>query len=564
MPRISARLPAVAALALLAACTVTPGVISGPRGPAALPPDTVWLDQNWSDEDRDLWWFTGQGSHMIPYDWFLALPGADGKPFRADPTLAGYGFLTTPATVRNPDALPVGFVKDQRPATDIRGQWLGMTCAACHTAQLRIKGVEVRVDGGPGLVDFDGFMNGMVAAMDRAAASPDAFSRFAAEVLGSNATPEKLADLRTAFGEHTQFLKTRIAANAIPRPAGHGRVDAFGQIFNQAVVHALGVPGNAHPADAPVSYPFIWDAPQHDRLQWNGSALNVGAGPLARNSGEVVGVFGTVNVNQPGFGMRGYASSLDTQQLDGLERLLTTLWSPEWPSKYAGPLDATLVARGKTLFAANCAGCHQNIDAKGSVTFDRADPNRRITAQMIDLGKVGTDPHMAKNVLACTADTGPLNGRPVAVLPFGPKLKPKDLCVNVTGNVVVGAILGNNPPASLFQVLEFLKGSQALKAKLMNPQYKARPLNGIWATAPYLHNGSVPTLADLLQPPAQRPKTFHVGDREFDAGKVGYVTDRGPFVYDTAEPGNSNAGHLYGTKLATADKRALLEYLKSL
>jgi len=62
---------------------------------------------------------------------------------------------------------------------------------------------------------------------------------------------------------------------------------------------------------------------------------HVGAGPLARNSGEVVGVFGTVNVNQPGFGMRGYASSLDTQQLDGLERLLTTLWSLILPA-FAG------------------------------------------------------------------------------------------------------------------------------------------------------------------------------------------------------------------------------------
>ena len=188
---------------------------------------------------------------------------------------------------------------------------------------------------------------------------------------------------------------------------------------------------------------------------------------------------------------------------------------------------------------------------------------------MIDLGKVGTDPHMAKNVLACTADTGPLNGRPVAVLPFGPKLKPKDLCVNVTGNVVVGAILGNNPPVSLFQVLEFLKGSQALKAKLMNPQYKARPLNGIWATAPYLHNGSVPTLRDLLEPAAKRPKVFWRGYDVYDPVKVGFVSD-GPEAQrvgtrlDTGSKAGGNQGHEFGTGLTAVEKEALLEYLKTL
>ncbi|KIG13522.1 hypothetical protein DB30_07970 [Enhygromyxa salina] len=95
--------------------------------------------------------------------------------------------------------------------------------------------------------------------------------------------------------------------------------------------------------------------------------------------------------------------------------------------------------------------------------------------------------------------------------------------------------------------------------------YKARPLNGIWATAPYLHNGSVPTLYDLLLPPASRPTKFVLGRREFDPNKVGFVSEGDePFVVDTSVTGNGNGGHEYGVTLSDADRWALVEYLKTL
>jgi hypothetical protein len=96
--------------------------------------------------------------------------------------------------------------------------------------------------------------------------------------------------------------------------------------------------------------------------------------------------------------------------------------------------------------------------------------------------------------------------------------------------------------------------------------YKARPLSGIWASAPYLHNGSVPTLAQLLEPAPQRAAKFWVGGREFDPVAVGNESGEGPgrSLLDTALPGNSNTGHEFGTTLPEAEKRALLEYLKSL
>jgi cytochrome c5 len=102
--------------------------------------------------------------------------------------------------------------------------------------------------------------------------------------------------------------------------------------------------------------------------------------------------------------------------------------------------------------------------------------------------------------------------------------------------------------------------------------YANSPLDGVWLRAPYLHNGSVPTLRDLLDPSVQRPKTFYRGYDVYDQKKAGFVSDvaeekgRKYFHYNTEEPGNSNKGHegkRYGTELSSAEKDALVEYLKT-
>ena len=104
--------------------------------------------------------------------------------------------------------------------------------------------------------------------------------------------------------------------------------------------------------------------------------------------------------------------------------------------------------------------------------------------------------------------------------------------------------------------------------------YSNVPLNGIWLRAPYLHNGSVPTLRDLLKPPAERPARFCRGSNVYDWANVGF--DAPParqdgaepcaplFLYDTKLPGNGNAGHLYGSDLEPHQKEVLVEYLKTL
>ncbi len=110
--------------------------------------------------------------------------------------------------------------------------------------------------------------------------------------------------------------------------------------------------------------------------------------------------------------------------------------------------------------------------------------------------------------------------------------------------------------------------------------YKVRPLNGVWATPPYLHNGSVPTVEALLGPPEDRPKKFYLGSREYDPVNLGYKSDKitNGFEFDTSIRGNWNTGHEFrkeyskdkeikgviGPALSPADRKALIEYLKTL
>jgi len=151
------------------------------------------------------------------------------------------------------------------------------------------------------------------------------------------------------------------------------------------------------------------------------------------------------------------------------------------------------------------------------------------------------------------------------------------------GSDLLGNLLSNEIQSSLKSGDYTPDTSVAPYASL--EAYKGRSLNGIWATAPYLHNGSVPTLYDLLLPARRdgdpegeyRPIKFVVGSRELDPAKVGFVSaGYEGFEFDTTLPGNSNAGHEYGTihdiglkernlePMTNEDRLDLVEYMKSL
>ena len=99
--------------------------------------------------------------------------------------------------------------------------------------------------------------------------------------------------------------------------------------------------------------------------------------------------------------------------------------------------------------------------------------------------------------------------------------------------------------------------------------YIAAFLDGIWLRAPYLHNGSVPSIRDLLKPVAERPRVFFRGYDVLDPVNVGFVSEgeeaeRVGTRYDVSERASGNQGHEYGTKLSAKEKDALIEYLKTL
>ena len=115
----------------------------------------LYLDQGW-DANDSLWYYnTTQGSALIPYDFFIALEQADSTElFRANSLIDKYRYLPQKPTFFNPDGLPVGFVKEAYKGQD----YIGLTCAACHTGQVNYKGTALRIDGGPAMADMVGFL----------------------------------------------------------------------------------------------------------------------------------------------------------------------------------------------------------------------------------------------------------------------------------------------------------------------------------------------------------------------------------------------------------------------
>jgi processive rubber oxygenase RoxA-like protein len=222
---------------------------------------------------------------------------------------------------------------------------------------------------------------------------------------------------------------------------------------------------------------------------------------------------------------------------------------------------------------------------------------------------VGTDTRQY-DILAWTGNTGVLQG---AFIPFvTDPLQQNDRAFNVLATSVIGtigehlltggggilpdapqstsAIRGLSPrllKGRLPPPLRDLEGAfrppgnmtEGFKPQLslglaapatVRGSYESRVMQGIWAAAPYLHNGSVPTLAELLKPSGDRVKKFKIGPA-YDIANVGLAVEQTQFNYELettgcsdVNSGRSNCGHEFGTQLLPDEKKALLEYLKTL
>lgn len=517
--------------------------------------NTTFLTQGWDMATRQKVSYLSFGSRMIDYSWFIVLEQAENdKFFREQMHMSRLGFITESANEFNPDGLPVGICRDE----DSNGSTaMGLTCAACHTGEVQVQGHSIRIDGGQSLINYTQFENELLYALKATLAQPEKWQRFISRLNDiEKSQSKKITDadiLKKNLQTRIQELETRHAINATDVAYGHGRLDAFGQIFNAISVEALGIPENKHSPDAPTSFPMLWDASHLDVVQWNASAPNKTPGPLLQNSTTAMAVYGTVNVRDHSLS---YPSSTQINNLGYIQAQFYQLTSPQWPEELAGKLDKNAIEQGKNVYAKNCMECHSLVNS--------ADPKRKINAVLVPIDKVGTDPRMAINFSTAKVKTGALEGKKFALF-FGKKFGTEASTIDVVMHVTAGTLL-RHPIDSLRAVIEEYADNNSVSVPEDLIAYKARPINGIWASAPYLHNGSVPTVYDLLQPAALRPTQFYVGNRELDTVKVGNQitqTDASS-LFDTSLPGNTNVGHEYGTQLSDPEKLALLEYLKSL
>lgn len=202
-----------------------------------------------------------------------------------------------------------------------------------------------------------------------------------------------------------------------------------------------------------------------------------------------------------------------------MKRTKDWLYHEAVPPRYPYPIDRDLAAKGASLYQNYCAECH----GKSGTDF-----TGKFVGQVEPIEKIKTDRHRLDSYTY-------------------------ELAANQ--NLLYAAY-----PDERFKHFRKTFG------------YANQPLDGIWLRAPYLHNGSVPTLRDLLEPGENRPKKFYRGYDVFNPKGVGFISDVAEekglkyFLFDTSLPGNGNFGHEgkeYGTDLAAEDKDALVEYLKT-
>lgn len=335
---------------------------------------------------------------------------------------------------------------------------------------------------------------------------------------------------------------------------GNGRVDAFGKVRNMVLPLVYGSEVE-RPTTAPVSFPHLWDMRDVKWLHWNGNTDSV----MERNVLEALGSGAIVDLKK-------FDSTVNFENLYELEKMTHAFTAPVWPEDLLPPIDRELAAKGKGIFdgegeyedtaKGNCISCHDM--ARAPVERDlRVFPQFR-------LADMETDPNHAENFNR-RVDGG--HGEFYSII--------QGLAQNITGRYYTGYDISPETQATWEDHREDVDWRSPIEAPL-----PGRPLTGVWATAPFLHNGSVPTLYDLLLASDDRPTTFTTGTFRFDPVKVGYETAAPDaiFVFDVNAPaidgagktypelanGNSNRGHEFGAGLSDEDRWALVEFMKTL
>jgi hypothetical protein len=501
-----------------------------------------------------------------------------------------YGLLPDPKKPGNEDGLPVGVSLGVSKAEGI--EMVGLNCAACHVGQVQYNGRPVRIDGLGNMVVVNDFLRGIVEQTTKTIASPQRLDRLwkrlhevrderrkrgvtglfekdergVRRVFGTADHERAFPRILDLFTKNRPLLDAQLetlralpslvkSINAGTAP-GYGRLDAFG--IGRDELFGPSEPLNFTPPSAPVSLPHIWGLEYTGWLQWGANTNSV----MERNLGQSLGV-GTL------FNSQTFESSARINNLHRLEQFAYRITPPQWPAAFP-PVNTDTASHGKNLFEQHCAACHEQYNVDGVMRIYKLFP----------LSEAATDPMTAINFEL------PVQQADGLVRPF------PDAALDLITRIKLKAY---DEAGYTDEEIERLEERRIRKGPLFDPTfrapmrddgrkysdttnrsvYRAKSLVGIWATAPYLHNGSVPTIYDLLRPAALRPATFTLGTREYDPVKLGVQTASGSspalapgqqaFVFDTRIPGNWNTGHEWSfyPSLSDDDRYAIIEFLKT-
>lgn len=582
--------------------TALPGVLVAAEPGGSL----KYLNNNkWTQEERETFYHRSEGPWYMPYSWFQSLETPDSKAdaiklFGTPETFRRYGLIVDPST--NSNGLPVGFVlnKDSVPK-------FGLTCAGCHTGMIEYRGQAFLIDGGAPLADLKRFLRDAFKMLgvtrQNKAALPDGttisdeqkFIRFAQKVLNKENPPQEEID---ALGQAVDTVLDKVQKIAIeeekkkiyPLVWGYGRLDAFGRGGNTLLTPLS--PDNFWPASAPVSFPSLWGAYDYMWVQWNGSINQ----PMARNISQAITGSQRMDYADPA---DPYKSNIDVVTLHELEQLMRKLKPPRWPQarfekaddNKAFQIDPAMAAKGKLLFQEKerCVTCHVPSYSK---------PNQYkkkfLDLKVIPLNVIGTDPaHVTKfgDRQVKTGMLEPLIGKAT--------IRAKEFMKIATAEIRNKKYVEQKVEKDKYDEMDGFRENEwdaekcdptkDGKGKVCWQGYIARPLAGVWATPPFLHNGSVPNLDQLLSPLSERSTCFYVGHHEFDPKHVGYVLKecQGPapadasderayyddngFKFVTSISGNLNTGHEFSNNgkgkfkrsFTCEERMAIIEYLKT-
>jgi hypothetical protein len=540
--------------------------------------NVIYLNQAWSQEDREWYWHFSQGSAALAYDIFLNLEVAGGQDlFRSDANSVRYGLIPDPVNSNNPDGLPIGISK-ATVTTPIKGwpagDYVGMTCAACHSSQLRYKGKLIRIEGGGNnAIDMQRLTRGLDDALRATLTDPAKFDRLARKLGASS--PDAKDKLRKRAESEAERVHDYATRSTLTRyPWGPGRMDALALIFDRALGTLQGIPENLTVAVAPTKPPFVWNAPHGLWTQWRGTVQD----PIKRNVQESIGVYLALDLSSksPAEGL--FQSAVPILDLGRAEDQLQRLAPPSWPEDLFGKIDRDKAKVGKAVFVERCASCH-NV-----WPYRWTEPNkygkRYVLVGLTPITYVGTDRGQFETLrpFSIAGEVGNSLSKELLPESYGKPLLPSGEFMNAISFTVMDTALRklNLTEAQELNLHGYRVRGGGLSTTLpAEAVYKAGPRDGVWATAPFIHNGSVPNLYEMLIPAAERTKKFYLGG-DFDPVRVGLDTKAtsGTFLMDTTLPGNTNAGHSFensplgngvvGPLLTEDDRWAIVEYLKSI